>query len=91
MARLLTSRARTVAAADRARYDAAWEELRRAATDRGAHAWRFASTILADRYLEFLEFADAADPRGDPAVQAAMRALDERFPAPPPDEWIELR
>lgn len=89
--RLLTSRPRHVAAANRAAYDAAWEALRGAATGRGAHAWRFVSTILPERYLEFLEFAEGADPRDDAAVAEALRALDERFPAPAAEAWAELR
>lgn len=90
MPRRLTSRVRVVASPGRAAYDAAWEALRREAVSLGAHAWRFTSTILPDRYLEFLEFADDADPRQRAPVSAALAALDLRFPAPPGEEWVEL-
>jgi hypothetical protein len=89
VARLLLTRVRTVPPSSRAAYDSRWEELRRSATARGAHAWRFLSTILPDRYVEFLEFAHDADPRTDPDVAGAARRLDLGFPAEEAGEWRE--
>ena len=91
MARRLVGQIRTVAAADRAGYDARWEELRSAATAFGAHAWRFHSTIHPDRYLEFLEFAADRDPRLDETVGGPLLALDRDLGPAEAEEWDELQ
>jgi hypothetical protein len=72
-----------------------WAALHLAATSRGAHAWSFVSADHPDVFLEFLEFGDATDVRGDPVVVAGIQALHERFheayPAPKTlEEWVAL-
>lgn len=96
-ARALISIRRSVASADRPAYDAAWARLHHAATERGAHAWRFASTAAdsPDLFLEFLEFATDRDLREDPATLEAIRALHAAFGDPYPlpqtlEEWTEI-
>ena len=89
--RRLVGQTRTVAAAARAGYDAAWERVRAAATALGAHAWRFQSTIHPDRYLEFLEFAAERDPRRDATVAAPLLALDRDLGPAGAEEWVELK
>jgi hypothetical protein len=90
-ARRLVSQTRSVPAASRAGYDAGWEAVRAAATARGAHAWRFRSTIHPERYLEFLEFAPGDDPRLDPAVAGPLLLLDRDIGPAQAEEWEELR
>ena len=91
MARRLVGQIRTVAAPARAAYDARWEEVRGAATALGAHAWRFASTIHPERYLEFLEFAADRDPRHDASLAGPLLALDRDLGAAEAEEWEELQ
>ena len=90
-ARRLIAQTRRVEAPARAAYDAGWEAVRGAATERGAHAWRFRSTIHPDRYLEFLEFAAERDPRRDAAVAAPLLALDRDLGPAEAEEWEELK
>ena len=90
-ARQLVSQIRTVPAAARPRYDALWEDVRREATALGAHAWRFHSTIHPERYLEFLEFAAAGDPRRESAVADPLLALDRDLGTAEVEEWEELK
>jgi hypothetical protein len=76
-------------------YAEAWARLHNAATERGAHAWAFASADHRDVYMEFLEFGDETDPRGDEATVAAIQALHAKFgdPYPAPktlEEWVAL-
>ena len=76
-------------------YAEAWAVLHHAATAAGAHAWAFASADHRDVYMEFLEFGDGSDVRGDPATLAAIQALHEKFGEsyPPPrtlEEWVAL-
>lgn len=76
-------------------YAELWTALYHAATALGAHAWAFASATHRDVYVEFLEFGDDTDPRGDERVVAAIRALSlaftELYPAPLPlEEWVAL-
>jgi len=76
-------------------YAELWMVLHRAATARGAHAWWFASASHRDVYIEFLEFGEDSDPRGDEAVVGAIRELSARFNElyPPPlplEEWVAL-
>jgi hypothetical protein len=91
MARRLVGQTRSVAAQDRAAYDARWEELRSAATALGAHAWRFLSTIHPERYLEFLEFAADRDPRLHATVAGPLLALDRDLGPAEAEEWEELQ
>lgn len=86
---------RGVPPARRQAYEAAWARLHAAATARGGHAWRFASTDEEDVFLEFLEFGMDNDLRADVAVRAAIQALHASFgdPYPPPqtlEEWVEI-
>ena len=76
-------------------YAELWAGLHRAATAKGAHAWWFASATHKDVYIEFLEFGQESDPRGDEALVAAIRELSARFnelyPSPLPlEEWVAL-
>lgn len=76
-------------------YAEAWTALHAAATARGAHAWAFASADHRDVYIEFLEFGDDSDVRGDPPTVAAIQVLHEKFgdPYPAPktlEEWVAL-
>jgi len=76
-------------------YAEAWTRLHRAATARGAHAWWFASATHRDVYVEFLEFDQESDPRGDEDVVGAILALQEKFNEPYPapltlEEWVAL-
>jgi hypothetical protein len=87
VARRLVCIRRTVAPPRRADYDAGWAGLQAAVQARGAHAWRFRSDPRPDLYLEFLEFAPGADPRDEPGVAAALRALDAAFGPGSVDEW----
>ena len=94
--RHLVSIRRSVPTPDRREYDAGWQRVRQAATECGAHAWRFASTVHPDLFLEFLEFATNRDPRREPGVSAALLELSRQFPAATPaadsvEEWTELR
>jgi hypothetical protein len=76
-------------------YAELWTVLHHAATARGAHAWWFASATHRDVYIEFLEFGEESDPRGDEAVVGAIRELSAKFnelyPSPLPlEEWVAL-
>jgi hypothetical protein len=76
-------------------YAEIWARLHYAATARGAHAWWFASATHRDVYIEFLEFDQESDPRGDEVVVGAILALSEKFKElyPPPlplEEWVAL-
>lgn len=71
-----------------ASYDAEWRRFERAAADRPVrtNAWRFKSADTPGAFVEFLEFPADADPRPDPALNAALRALDAIAPANS-EEW----
>ena len=76
-------------------YAELWTALYHAASARGAHAWSFASADHRDTYIEFLEFGEESDPRGDEGVVGAIRALsatfNELYPSPLPlEEWVAL-
>lgn len=93
--RALISIRRSVSSGERTAYDEAWARLHQAATDSGAHAWRFGSAGTEGLYLEFLEFSTERDLREDPATLAAIRALHEQFGDPYPipqtlEEWVEI-
>jgi hypothetical protein len=94
--RHLVSIRRSIPESGHGEYDAAWQRVQHAATEQGAHAWRFVSATHTDLFLEFLEFEANRDPRREPVVAAALRDLDRRFPAPAPpadavEEWTEMR
>jgi hypothetical protein len=89
-ARELVSQIREVPGNQRESYDACWERLRVAAVGRGAHAWRFVSSIHPHRYLEFLEYAADADPRLHSSVADALAALGREIGAADAEEWREL-
>jgi len=88
MPRRLVSTRREVTSEDLATYDAAWAALEQRARDAGAHAWRFVSAAYPVLYLEFLEFAADADPRGKGAVADALHAIDRIAPGSA-EEWDE--
>lgn len=88
MARRLVSIRRRVPAGDAGAYSAAWSRARRAVEASGAHAWAFASAADASERIEFLEFADASDPRDDPGVASALDALGRAYGGTI-DEWEE--
>ena len=72
-------------------YGDAWDELCRAAVQRGARAWRFRAASREDHYLEFVEWGGAAA-RGllrDAGFAAARATVDESFVAMYAEEWIE--
>lgn len=73
--RRLVSVRRRVSPAAREPYDFAWSEVARLARERGAHAWRFRQTGSDAEFLEFLEFAPGADPRGADEMALALRRL----------------
>jgi hypothetical protein len=87
-ARTLVSLRRRVPAPLRDAHAAAWAQLHREATARGAHAWRFASAADPELYLEFLEFSADADPRGNTEVSGALARLDE-VGAAEVEQWVE--
>ena len=94
MERRLISIRRMVPAERREGYEGAWRDLHAAATAQGAHAWRFRSDEVEGLFLEFLEFGEDADIRGDMEVLNAIKALHEGWHDPYPmprtiEEWIE--
>jgi hypothetical protein len=90
MGRRLVSIRRRVPAAEAAGYADAWSGARQAIETTGAHAWAFASTGDASERIEFLEFADGADPRDDSRVVAALDRLWRAYGGTI-DEWEEAR
>jgi hypothetical protein len=87
--RRLVSLRRRTDPAGRARYDTLWSGLRDAATAAGAHAWRFVACGDPDQNLEFLEFAQGADPRYLPEVAAFLTRLEAEAGGSEAEEWIE--
>jgi hypothetical protein len=87
--RHLVSTRRAVPANLSGEYAATWAKLRDAATESGAHAWRFASAAYPTEYLEFLEFAAAADPRAGERLKELLAELD-RLGRGVSEEWDEL-
>ena len=87
--RRLVSLRRRADPADRARYDTLWSGLERAATEAGAHAWRFVACGDSDQNLEFLEFAEGADPRDLPEVATLLTRLDAEVGEAGAEEWKE--
>jgi hypothetical protein len=53
------------------------------------NAWRFRSGTDADLHIEFLEFSGETDPRDDPSIGAALRALEE-LARGVSEEWVDL-
>jgi hypothetical protein len=62
-----------------------------AATAAGAHAWRFAACGDPRQNLEFLEFAEGADPRDLPEVAVLLARLDADIGEAEVEEWDEYR
>jgi hypothetical protein len=62
-----------------------------AATAAGAHAWRFSACGDPGHNLEFLEFAEGADPRDRPEVAALLSRLDAEIGEAQVEEWDEYR
>jgi hypothetical protein len=85
--RRLVSLRRTVPEEAGARYDALWLELAAEVRAGGAHAWRFASSSLPSLRLEFLEFADGADPRDRPEIGGLLRRLEREVAPASAEEW----
>lgn len=77
--RRLISIRRLVPPERRDAYDAAWGTLHTAATERGAHAWRFRSADVENVFLEFIEFGAESDVRAAPAVLAGIQGLHRDF------------
>jgi len=67
-------------------YRLAWAELRAAAQQAGAKAWRFHSARDGSHFIEFLEYPAEADPRASPAVAAALDRLEQLVPGTL-EEW----
>lgn len=88
MARRLVSIRRRVPPRSEEAYRRAWAEARAAVEATGSHAWAFASAHDASERMEFLEFADGADPRRDPAATAALRTLERDYGGEI-EEWEE--
>lgn len=88
--RRLISTRRTVSAARREAYEAAWSRVHFEATRQGSHAWRFASAARGDLFLEFLEFAADSDPRREPQLADALARIEAEFTGEG-EEWVELR
>jgi hypothetical protein len=88
--RLVSLRRRADPAAGE-RYDALWSELRGAATAAGAHAWRFVAHGDPGLHLEFLEFAEGADPREVPEVASLLARLHAEVGGAEGEEWDECR
>ena len=93
--RRLVSIRRLVPADQREEYDGLWRALHGAATALGAHAWHFMSADVPDVFLEFLEFGDESDVRGDGPTLEAIRALHAAFGQPYPtpvtiEEWVAV-
>ena len=87
--RRLVSLRRVVSAGVRERYDELWSAAQDAAVGLGAHAWRFSELGGSNRYLEFLEFAEGADPRADPSVSGRLAELESEIGAAEVEEWAE--
>lgn len=87
--RRLVSLRRRTDPADRAQYDALWAGLQGAATAAGAHAWRFVACGDPGQSLEFLEFAQGADPRDLPEVATLLTRLDAEAGRAEAEEWTE--
>ena len=87
--RRLVSLRRLVPSTDLAHYEDLWSSLQSAAVALGAHAWRFAARDDPSRYLEFLEFAEEADPRSRSDVGDFLTRLDREIGAAELEEWVE--
>ena len=87
--RRLVSLRRLVSSPDLGRYEALWSSLQAAAVALGAHAWRFAARDEPSRYLEFLEFAEDADPRSRPDIGDLLARLNREIGAAELEEWVE--
>jgi hypothetical protein len=88
-ARRLVSLRRRTEAASRERYGALWTGLASAAIASGAHAWRFVARDDPDLRLEFLEFAESADPRAIAEVTSLLQRLDAEIGNAEAEEWDE--
>ena len=87
--RRLLSLRRLVPSSALGRYEELWSALQSAAVALGAHAWRFAARDDPSRYLEFLEFAEDADPRSRADVGDLLSRLDREIGAGELEEWVE--
>lgn len=87
--RRLVSLRRAVPVAVRGRYDELWSAAQGAVVGLGAHAWRFSDLAGSGHYLEFLEFADGADPRTDRRVGEPLTRLEAEIGAAEVEEWAE--
>lgn len=58
-------------------YTAGWQRLAAATVLRTGHAWLFRRAGHEDRFVEFLEWHQAAALLDDPEVAEARRVLDE--------------
>lgn len=85
--RRLVSVRRTVAEDRRQDYDRLWADVRRAAEERGAHAWRFAASG-GDAFMEFLEAAEPGRLVG-PELEAAREALERIIGGGSTEVWEE--
>lgn len=88
MGRRLVSIRRRVEVSESEAYGRKWGEARAAVEAAGSHAWAFASSMDPADRMEFLEFAEGADPRSDPVVAAALEALESDHRGAT-DEWEE--
>ncbi len=78
--RILTSTRRSAPPARQREYDAAWLRIQQIAATLDTRAWRFQAVNEPGLFLEFLEFAAGSDPRLEPALRDALRAMDAVFP-----------
>jgi hypothetical protein len=85
--RALVSIRRRVAEADRAAYDRTWHLLAEVVTRSSGHAWRFRSRQDDRERIEFLEFAEGADPRQTEEVHRLLRTLDT-LSSGHVEEWV---
>jgi hypothetical protein len=87
-ARRLVSIRRRVAEGMLEAYRARWSSVREAVEGAGQHAWSFVSASDPREMIEFLEFADGADPRDDPRAAAALGRLEREYGGTL-EEWEE--
>lgn len=85
--RLLTARRHVPL--DRAdEYLAAWDRVRQAVENAGAHAWIFRGTAHEDQFIEFIEWRGAAaGPHENESVAAARAHLEAFAAAGAVEEW----
>jgi hypothetical protein len=89
MSRRLHVATRTVPAAQRSAYDAAWTRIATIVRGLDGRAWRFRRE---PRFLEFIEWSgddDAPALTHHPALREASAALDASFPSSGSEIWEE--